>query len=140
MPIPTAYIRVERGTLVFPWGKNRHTIEVHALSPAEESVEVKGFSGPRMDGYDNNATGRPANKVSLIGSYTASDTTAMIARTGMRGSAAIQLGTGELWEGTCILVSSKFIGEWNGNTAKVEIVIQFNGKVTRTPIAAGSNP
>ncbi len=140
MPIPTGYIKVEYGTLDFPWGKNRHTIEVQALKPADERVNVVDFPGPGMDGYPNNGTSRPSNTVVLLGTYTASDATAMIARTGMRGTASVQLGTGERWDGSCILVSGSFIGEWNGNNATVEMTVRFIKKVTRVPIPAGTTP
>lgn len=146
MPLQGAYIAVERGTLVFPWGKNKTTIEVMAVMPATEEVAPVDFSGPGMDGYSNNATPRPSNTVMLRGSYVASDTTAMIGRTGMRGTGTIQLGTGETWAGTCILVSSEFIGDYgqkqnqesSPKRANVQMTVKFAQRVTRTPIPAGT--
>jgi hypothetical protein len=145
MPVAGSYLTCERGTLSFPWGTNKGTIEVLALAPASEEVAVVDFIGPRMGGYPNNGTLRPVNTVSILGKYVASDTTSMIARTGMRGAADIQLGSGEHWVGNCTLVSSKYIGQYAANPNEkdltkrpdVEMVVRFYGSVSRTPVAAG---
>jgi len=132
-----AYIPIERGTLDFPWGKNRRVIEVLGMA-AENMVEALPFQGPGMGGQENYATHPARDVVKLIGVYTASNETSMIALAGLRGNATIQMGSGETWAGEVLLISSKLVSSYLSKTAALEMVVRFNKDTTVTRIGAGT--
>lgn len=134
MPYDKQYIPTERGTLTFPWGENRRVIEVVGIV-AEDVVEVVPFQGPGMGGQENHATHPQRNIVSLVGPYTASNEASMLACSGLRGDAEIQMGTGEKWAGEVLLISSRLTSKYVSKTAQLEMAIKFikNTAVTRIP-------
>jgi len=145
MAIPTGYISAERGTLEFPWGKNRYTIEVLGLKPSD-TVENLTFSCPNKNGYEFNIAKRPIKVVDIFGVYTGSDVAAQLAIAGLIGSATIQIGTGELWTGNVRVISSaanveRPIDQNTTNMPKrieVNLRCRFYGAVEITPIPAGA--
>jgi hypothetical protein len=145
MAIPTGYISAERGTLIFPWGANRYTIEVLGLKP-NDTVENLTFSCPNRQGYEFNVSKRPIKVVDIFGVYTGSDVQAQLAIAGLLGSANIQIGTGETWTGSVRVMSSaanveRPIDQSTTNMPKrieVNLRCRFYGQVLITPIPAGA--
>lgn len=138
MPIPGAFIPITRGTLTFPWGKNRMVVQVQAYQPVDE-VSVRTFQGPGRQGYKMTGTNRPDKRVTIRGKYTASDVASQFAMAGLRGAGEIQFGTGEKWAGN--FITQKVSGDLiEGNkSGDIEMALEFYGAVTVTPNAAGTN-
>lgn len=130
-------IPFERGTLSFPWGDNRHIVDILQISAIDDPERIKTM-GPGMVGYGNNATGRAVKRLEILGNYTVSAAAGMIAFSELRGSATIQLGSGETWTGNIIVLSSALTGQVVNKLAVVKLSIEFYGATTITRVGAGT--
>lgn len=130
-PIP-----VERGTLTFPWGKNRYVIEVTGMAAITQS-EIVEIIGPNMNGYPSCCCNVILYSAVLSGNYMNSDEQSMCALSGMFGEAELQLGSGEIWSGTIVVSNSKFEGQYNQKKGKLTFGIQYTGKPIVTRVKAG---
>jgi len=124
--------RVERGTIVLPWGGTQSMIDVWQSDIGWQgdggnifvTVPLSGTAGSGRTGC---AGDRIFSGIRLLGKYMTGE---KIGEADMVGTATLQIANGETWSGTCIINSIRAVSNDTSMFGNVAIVLSFTCKPT----------
>lgn len=124
--------RVERGTVTLPWGGVNDLIEVWSSDIGFQSRGNKTYtklpdSGTSPEGSlkvtcPGDVTYGP---ITLKGVYTSGRDVKSVPDLHMKGSAVLQLASGETWSGDVVITSIRVFSQHTSNSAEVTVTLYF---------------